>query len=60
MEDYLQSKLEEHGLQALGVIHADPAIAMAWLTGSRLESELAHHEVQAVIDEFKRAVVHHG
>ncbi len=60
MEDYLQTKLAEHDLKPLGVIHADPAIAMAWLTGSTLESEQAHLEVQTVIKAFERAVVHHG
>jgi CO dehydrogenase maturation factor len=57
MEDYLRSELEGHGLKALGVIRADPAIAMAWLTGSTLESKQALPEVQAVIDELERAVV---
>jgi CO dehydrogenase nickel-insertion accessory protein CooC1 len=60
MENYLRSELEGHGLKALGVIRADPAIAMAWLTGSTLESKQALPEVQAVIDELERAVVYHG
>jgi CO dehydrogenase maturation factor len=57
MEDYLCSALEERGLRASGVIHADPAIAMAWLTGSKLDSEIARHEVQNVICELERVVI---
>jgi len=59
MEDYLRSALDEHGLRALGVIHTDPAIAMAWLTGSALDSEPAYREIQSVIDELERSVVRH-
>ena len=57
MEDYLRSKLEEHDLSPLGVIHADPAIAMAWLTGSALTSDQAQREIQAVVGELERVVV---
>jgi CO dehydrogenase maturation factor len=57
MEDYLRGKLEEHGLKPLGVIHADPAIAMAWLTGSTLESDRAQREIQDVVDKLEHAVV---
>jgi CO dehydrogenase maturation factor len=57
MEDYLRSKLEEHDLNPLGVIYADPAIAMAWLTGSALTSDQAQREIQMVVDELERAVV---
>lgn len=57
MEDYLRSKLEEHDLNPLGVIHADPAIAMAWLTGSALTSDQAQREIQAVVGELERVVV---
>jgi CO dehydrogenase maturation factor len=57
MEDYLRSKLEEHDLSPLGVIHADPAIAMAWLTGSALTSDQAQRETQTVVGELERVVV---
>ena len=57
MEDYLRSKLENYDLKPLGVIHADPSIAMAWLTGSTLTSNKAQREVQAVVGELERAVV---
>jgi CO dehydrogenase maturation factor len=57
MKDYLCGKLEKHGLKPLGVIHADPAIAMAWLTGSMLDSAQAQREIQAVVGELERAVV---
>jgi CO dehydrogenase maturation factor len=57
MEDYLRSKLEEHDLNPLGVIHADPAIAMAWLTGAALTSDQAQRETQAVVRELERVVV---
>ncbi len=57
MEDYLRSKLEEHDLNPLGVIYADPTIAMAWLTGSTLDSDQAQRETQAVVRELERVVV---
>jgi CO dehydrogenase maturation factor len=57
MEDYLRSKLEEHDLNPLGVIHANPAIAMAWLTGSALTSDQAQREIQMVVDKLEYAVV---
>lgn len=57
MEDYLRSKLEEHDLNPIGVIHADTAIAMAWLTGSALTSDQAQRETQAVVGELERVVV---
>ena len=57
MEDYLCDKLEEHKLKPLGVIHADPAIAMAWLTGSTLKSDQAKCEIQTVVGRLERAVV---
>lgn len=60
MEDYLRSALEQRGLRALGVIHADPAIAMAWLTGSKLESERARHEIQVIVNKLEHSVVHHA
>lgn len=60
MEDYLRSALEERGLRVSGVIHADPAISMAWLTGSKLESERARHEIQVIVNELEHSVVHHA
>jgi CO dehydrogenase maturation factor len=57
MEDYLCDKLEEHDIKPLGVIHADPAIAMAWLTGSTLESDQAQREILRVVDKLERVVV---
>jgi CO dehydrogenase maturation factor len=57
MEDYLCGKLEEHDIKPLGVIHADPVIAEAWLTGSTLESDQAQREIQMVVDKLERAVV---
>lgn len=60
MEDYLRSALEQRGLRALGVIHADPAIAMAWLTGSKLESERARHEIQVIVNKLEHSVVHYA
>jgi CO dehydrogenase maturation factor len=57
MEDYLCDKLQEHDIKPLGIIHADPAIAMAWLTGSTLESAPAQREVQMVVNKLEHAVV---
>lgn len=59
-EDFLRDKLAAAGLQPLGVLHADPAIAMAWLIGATLYSEQARHEIQTVIDGLARSAVQHG
>ncbi len=56
MEDYLRSKLAEYELRPLGVIHADPAIALAWLTGSVLTGDQAQRETQAIVAELERVV----
>jgi CO dehydrogenase maturation factor len=60
MEDYLRGKLREHGLKPLGVIDADPSVAMAWLTGSKLNSTQTRQEVENVVNELERAVAFHG
>jgi CO dehydrogenase maturation factor len=57
MEEFLNDKLKAHGLKPLGIIYADAAIAMSWLTGSRLESQQARQEVRTIVDELERAVV---
>jgi CO dehydrogenase nickel-insertion accessory protein CooC1 len=57
METILRGKLEVHGLRPLGVIHADPSIATAWLTGSPLESARAHREIRVVVDALEKALV---
>src|SRR5690606_6770510 len=57
MEDFVKSQLAAHDLHPLGIIHADPAIAMAWLTGSTLESKPANDEIQKVIKNLEQAVL---
>jgi CO dehydrogenase maturation factor len=57
MQDYLCRRLKTHGLKTSGVIYADPAIAMAWLNGSMLESNQAKQQAQAVIEELERVAV---
>jgi CO dehydrogenase maturation factor len=57
MQDYMCRKLKAHGLKTSGVIYADPAIAMAWLNGSMLESSRAKQQAQAVIQELEHVEV---
>ena len=45
---------------SLGVIDADPSVAMAWLTGSKLNSTQTRQEVENVVNELERAVAFHG
>jgi CO dehydrogenase maturation factor len=57
MQDYLCRQLKAHGLKTSGVIYADPAIALAWLNGSMLESNRAKQQAQAVIEELEHMEV---
>jgi CO dehydrogenase maturation factor len=57
MQDYLCRQLKAHGLRTSGVICADPAIALAWLNGSMLESNRAKQQAQVVIEELEHMEV---
>jgi CO dehydrogenase nickel-insertion accessory protein CooC1 len=56
MEDFMRAKLASHQLTPVGVIRADPGIAMAWLTGAALESEQAQQAVQTTIDALEQSI----
>ena len=36
-QSYLRGKLEENGIEPIGMVHADDSIGMAWLTEASLE-----------------------
>lgn len=59
VETYLLDKLEGHGLKSLGTIHSDPAIAMAWLQGTQIDSVQAKQEAQAIVRELETAIAAH-
>ena len=59
MESHLRRSLTSQGLKPLGTIHTDSIIAMAWLTGSTIQSQQAQQEMQQAVDEFEQVVAHH-
>ncbi|MEA3336643.1 MAG: P-loop NTPase [Chloroflexota bacterium] len=55
MEGYMREKLAEQGIEAIGVIHEDPAIAMSWLKGMPMEAANAKSDVERIVEKLERA-----
>lgn len=55
-ESYLRERLEERGIQALGAIRRDPAIARAWLEGEPLGAPRADRVADRVVRMLERTV----
>ena len=49
-ENYLRHKLAEHGIEPIGVIHDDPALAVAWLKGMSLAEDSTRSEVRKIAE----------
>ncbi len=54
-EAYMREKLEEKGIEPIGVIPEDPSIAMAWLKGAPLEAKKTTKDVEAIVDALETA-----
>ena len=48
-ESYLRAQLAERGIEPIGVIRRDPAIARAWLEGEALQAPAANRDADDVV-----------
>jgi hypothetical protein len=53
MEKYMRKKLAEKGLEPLGVIHDDPAIATSWLEGKSLDGMKTREDVERLVEKLE-------
>ncbi len=53
MEKYMRRKLAEKELEPIGTIHEDPAIAMSWLEGTRLEVTNTREDVEGIVKKLE-------
>jgi CO dehydrogenase nickel-insertion accessory protein CooC1 len=54
-EKYLRQRLEEKGIEPVGVIHQAPSISLAWLKGMPIDAEDAIIEVHRIVDKLENA-----
>jgi CO dehydrogenase maturation factor len=54
-EEYLRERLEEKGIEPVGVIYQTPSISLSWLKGTPIRSDDALIEVQKVLDSLENA-----
>jgi len=55
MESYMRRKLEEKGIEPIGVIHEAPSIAMAWLKGTSLEEVETQKDAKSIAERLEAA-----
>jgi CO dehydrogenase maturation factor len=53
MERYLKRELAEKGLEPLGIIHHDPAIAKSWLEGTRLAGMKTREDIERIVEKLE-------
>ncbi len=58
-EEYLREQLAEDGIEPIGVIHAAPEIAAAWLRGDSLEVASARVDATALVWQMEAAMAMH-
>jgi CO dehydrogenase nickel-insertion accessory protein CooC1 len=58
-EDYLRQELAERGIEPLGVIRRDPAIARAWLHGESLAPSNPANDTSDLVGALERSVQAH-
>jgi CO dehydrogenase nickel-insertion accessory protein CooC1 len=49
IESFLRQRLAAGGIEPIGVIHQDPGIGKAWLTGVVLNDSKVHSDVAAIV-----------
>jgi CO dehydrogenase nickel-insertion accessory protein CooC1 len=54
-ESYLREKLEEEGIQPIGVIHRDPSISLSWLRGTPLDATVTRSDLKRIVEELEAA-----
>ena len=60
MERYVRQKLSEKGLEPIGIIHDDPAIAISWLEGTRLEVTKTKDDVERIVENLEAIASRHS
>jgi CO dehydrogenase nickel-insertion accessory protein CooC1 len=55
VQNYLETKLAERGIEPNGVIHVHPSISLSWLKGRPLQIPEARDEVLQIIQELEAA-----
>jgi CO dehydrogenase nickel-insertion accessory protein CooC1 len=55
MESYMRRRLEEKGVEPIGVIHEDTSIAMAWLEGTLLDETAVRQDTESIIRGLEAA-----
>ena len=53
MEQYMREKLAEKGIEPIGVIREDPAIAMSWLKGTSLDVTSTKKDVEKIAEKLE-------
>jgi CO dehydrogenase nickel-insertion accessory protein CooC1 len=54
-ESYLRKKLEDEGIEPIGVIHRDPSISISWLRGTPLDVTKTSKDVGKIVEELETA-----
>jgi CO dehydrogenase maturation factor len=54
-ESYLREKLEEEGIEPIGVVHRDPSVSLSWLQGTPLDVTKSRNEVGKIVAELEAA-----
>lgn len=57
MESHLRERLAEKQVAPIGVIHEEPSIAMAWLTGTPLDTAATKKDVESIVRELEAAEI---
>lgn len=52
-ESYIKGKLEERGVEPIGVVHEDPSISISWLKGNSLEAGGVREDVEEFIERLE-------
>jgi CO dehydrogenase nickel-insertion accessory protein CooC1 len=52
-ESYLRRKLEEEGIEPIGVVHRDPSISLSWLQGTPLDVSQTKKDVEKIVEELE-------
>jgi CO dehydrogenase maturation factor len=55
MEIYLRRKLDEEGIEPIGVIHRDPSISLSWLKGTPLDVTKTSQDIREIVEELEAA-----
>ena len=53
-QQYMEARLLDRGIKPIGVIHDDPAIAAAWMTGDRLAPTIARADAVKIVERLER------